>query len=204
MNKVNTNIMCLKASCKMTVQVKAWTLHQYLVGLLACLILSACVSLLKNKCLTVRNKNITRRDFVVDFTYVTIFGMFLMQGKENLLCSFWIFNNFLILFPLVFFWNCVLWKLYQWSYIFFLVTAVFTFKILKHCHIKNSWSPSQSLCMSWCWYSQTFLTEHPSPARCITVTELIGVLWKVDASGPASVGLFVCSSNPMLALGDGN
>lgn len=31
----------------------------------------------------------------------------------------------------MFFWNCLLWKLYQWSYMFFAVTAIITFKILN-------------------------------------------------------------------------
>lgn len=44
---------------------------------------------------------VTKR-FVADFTYMTIFGMFLMQGKDNLLCSFGIFNNFLFSFCLYF------------------------------------------------------------------------------------------------------
>lgn len=49
MNKVNADTTCEKANCSMTVRVKAWTLHQYLVGLLACLSLSACVSLLEEQ-----------------------------------------------------------------------------------------------------------------------------------------------------------
>lgn len=56
------------------------------MGLLACLILNAYISLLKKVCQKYINK-VTKR-FVADFTYMTIFGMFLMQGKKKSVMQF--------------------------------------------------------------------------------------------------------------------
>lgn len=72
-----------------------------------------------------------------------IFGMFVMLGKETLLCSFGIFNNLLFSFCLCWFsvclfvLSCFLWKLCQWSYVLFLVTVMLTIKDLKPCHVRT-------------------------------------------------------------------
>lgn len=146
------------------------------MGLLACLILSACVGFFEEQmpdCETYISK-VTKRDLLL--TYVTIFGIALMQGSNaNCLCNFHVFNFFKnSLF------SCVFLKLFIMEAVSVelnvLVTATLIFKILNLVTSKIVSPQSQGPCMSWCYYGQTSHTEHPSPARCITSAVLTGVL----------------------------